>query len=120
MRIPEVKKSETELHWEELLASTTRALQLCDLDFTDLGSDDEKNILAPTSVANGIPPPPPPCVLPPPAPAAPLQSLTKTKKTVKLFWKVTYMPRKFDYLIIFPPLSSSNFLSYCLDHFFYN
>nr|XP_018909666.1 PREDICTED: uncharacterized protein LOC109038874 isoform X2 [Bemisia tabaci] len=87
MRIPEVKKSETELHWEELLASTTRALQLCDLDFTDLGSDDEKNILAPTSVANGIPPPPPPCVLPPPAPAAPLQSLTKTKKTVKLFWK---------------------------------
>ncbi|XP_050517614.1 uncharacterized protein LOC114335223 isoform X2 [Diabrotica virgifera virgifera] len=110
----EIKKSENELRWEELIASLNRSLNLCDMDFTDLGSDDEVDILAPVAVTNGIPPPPPPlkdmCSAPPPpprlvppAPAAPappmfnLQRQNKTsetkipikknKKTVKLFWK---------------------------------
>lgn len=32
-------KSETELHWEELVSNLSRSLELCDLDFTDLHSD---------------------------------------------------------------------------------
>lgn len=47
-----------------------RPLNLCDLDFTDLHSDDEKDVLAPRGLGVGIPPPPPPLaggmVLPPP------------------------------------------------------
>ncbi|XP_026684541.1 FH1/FH2 domain-containing protein 3-like [Diaphorina citri] len=96
----EIKKSETDLHWEELLKSTTKSLVLCDLDFSDLKSDEDRDILAPANVANGVPPPPPPCgVLPPPNPmgmGAPppvpnllnqKSNINKTKKTVKLFWK---------------------------------
>ncbi|KAK9886767.1 hypothetical protein WA026_018417 [Henosepilachna vigintioctopunctata] len=69
----EVKKSENELRWEELVANIKRSLNLCDMDFTDLGSEDEVDILAPTQVSNGIPPPPPPLlkdnpVAPPPPP----------------------------------------------------
>lgn len=88
---PEVKKSETDLHWEELLATSKRALQLCDLDFSDLHSDDERSVLAPTMNMNGIPPPPPPCGpcgVPPPVPNVPKAVSNKAKKTVKLFWKV--------------------------------
>lgn len=100
----EVKKSETDLHWEELLKSTTKALVLCDLDFSDLHSDEDRDILAPAHVANGVPPPPPPCGVPPPMGNPPPMSMggpppvpkllgqnstiNKTKKTVKLFWKV--------------------------------
>ncbi|XP_034482437.1 uncharacterized protein LOC117787915 isoform X2 [Drosophila innubila] len=66
----EPKKSENELHWEELVRSMTRPLNLCDLDFTDLHSDDEKDVLAPRGLGVGIPPPPPPLaggmVMPPP------------------------------------------------------
>lgn len=110
----EVKKSENELRWEELIANLNRSLNLCDMDFTDLGSEDEVDILAPVAVSNGIPPPPPPlkdiCTAPPPppritppapvAPAPPMFNLQRTcraaetkipikknKKTVKLFWK---------------------------------
>lgn len=69
----EVKKSENELRWEELMANLDRALNLCDMDFTDLASEDEVDVLAPTTVANGIPPPPPPLmkengIAPPPPP----------------------------------------------------
>lgn len=69
----EAKKSENELRWEELVANMKRPLNLCDMDFTDLGSDDECDILAPTTISNGIPPPPPPLFLengcaPPPPP----------------------------------------------------
>lgn len=98
---PEIKKSETELHWEELVNGCTRSLALCDLDFTDLHSDDEQSILGPANLAGGIPPPPPPCGVPPPIPAPAVPSLLnpsapsrltspvcKNKKTVKLFWKV--------------------------------
>jgi hypothetical protein len=56
----EAKKSETELHWEELVHSMKRPLSLCDLDFTDLRSDDEVDILSPANISNGVPPPPPP------------------------------------------------------------
>ncbi|XP_017862094.1 PREDICTED: uncharacterized protein LOC108613262 isoform X4 [Drosophila arizonae] len=66
----EPKKSENELHWEELVRNMTRPLNLCDLDFTDLHSDDEKDVLAPRGLGAGIPPPPPPLgggmVMPPP------------------------------------------------------
>ncbi|XP_018566467.1 FH1/FH2 domain-containing protein 3 isoform X3 [Anoplophora glabripennis] len=113
----EVKKSENELRWEELIANLNRSLNLCDMDFTDLGSEDEVDVLAPVVVTNGVPPPPPPlkdmggCAPPPPplsnrlAPPAPCPPLfgtnlqrynrpsdtkipmKKNKKTVKLFWK---------------------------------
>nr|XP_036217834.1 FH1/FH2 domain-containing protein 3 isoform X6 [Bactrocera oleae] len=56
----EPKKSENELHWEELVRNMTRPLNLCDLDFTDLNSEDEKDGLAPRGLGAGIPPPPPP------------------------------------------------------------
>lgn len=84
----EAKKSENELHWEELVKKLKRPLELCDLDFTDLNSDDEVDVLGPVNVTNGVPPPPPPMVptpggarappppplgarLPPPVPQAP-------------------------------------------------
>jgi len=59
-KLVEAKKSETELHWEELVHCMKRPLSLCDLDFTDLGSDDEIDILSPANISNGVPPPPPP------------------------------------------------------------
>jgi hypothetical protein len=59
-KMVEIKKSETELHWEELVHSMKRPLSLCDLDFTDLRSDDEVDILSPANISNGGPPPPPP------------------------------------------------------------
>lgn len=104
---PEPKKSENELHWEELVRNMSRPLNLCDLDFTDLGSEDEKDVLAPRGLGGTIPPPPPPLGLPPPILPPPtnlvpppmflngpakcngdsVPGVKKTKKTVKLFWK---------------------------------
>ncbi|XP_055702858.1 FH1/FH2 domain-containing protein 3 isoform X2 [Phlebotomus papatasi] len=105
---PEPKKSENELHWEELVRNMSRPLNLCDLDFTDLGSEDEKDVLAPRGLGGTIPPPPPPLgmpppILPPPTNLVPppimflngpakcngdaVPGVKKTKKTVKLFWK---------------------------------
>ncbi|KAF5302687.1 hypothetical protein FQA39_LY10183 [Lamprigera yunnana] len=111
----EAKKSENELRWEELAKLLNRPLHLCDIDFTDLHSDDEIDILAPVAASNGIPPPPPPLMggilAPPPPPlnntkstvpnppvfgvnlqriCKPIESklpIKKNKKTVKLFWK---------------------------------
>uniref|UniRef100_A0AAG5D4R0 GBD/FH3 domain-containing protein n=1 Tax=Anopheles atroparvus TaxID=41427 RepID=A0AAG5D4R0_ANOAO len=54
------KKSENELHWEEIVKNMTRKLSLCDLDFTDLTSDDDKDLLAPRGFGGAVPPPPPP------------------------------------------------------------
>ncbi|CRL03172.1 CLUMA_CG016177, isoform A [Clunio marinus] len=106
LKKPEAKKSEIELHWEELVKNMDRDLTLCDLDFTDLTEDDEVNILAARGV-NGsasIPPPPPPNRILQNQ-TSPLsksnehqngdslsndlneQTIKKTKKTVKLFWK---------------------------------
>lgn len=66
----EPKKSENELHWEELVKSMSRPLRLCDLDFTDLDAEDDVDDLAPRSLNGGPPPPPPPTlcmpVIPPP------------------------------------------------------
>ncbi|XP_074035086.1 formin homology 2 domain containing isoform X2 [Leptinotarsa decemlineata] len=110
----ETKKSENELRWEELTGNLNRSLCLCDMDFTDLASEDEVDILAPIRVGNGIPPPPPLMddmgSAPPPPPlvnriAPPIPAvigpnfqrlnrspetktpIKKNKKTVKLFWK---------------------------------
>ncbi|XP_072745288.1 uncharacterized protein [Anoplolepis gracilipes] len=63
-KLQETKKSENELHWEELVKKLKRPLALCDLDFTDLNSDDEIDVLGSANVTNGIPPPPPPMVPP--------------------------------------------------------
>lgn len=65
IRKPEPKKSENELHWEELMKNMTRSLTLCDLDFTDLHSDDDKDDLLPRAIG-AVPPPPPPIGIPPP------------------------------------------------------
>ncbi|XP_031617722.1 uncharacterized protein LOC116337370 isoform X6 [Contarinia nasturtii] len=111
IRKPEPKKSENELHWEELMKNMTRPLNLCDLDFTDLHSDDDKDDLLPRGLGGSVPPPPPPIGIPPPMKAmlstleppppnmrqmnglktttSPTNNalIKKNKKTVKLFWK---------------------------------
>lgn len=112
---PEPKKSENELHWEELVRNMSRPLNLCDLDFTDLTVDDDKDLLAPRGLGGSIPPPPPPIGMPNPPPslmarstaaippplfpsmanaptpasrdAMAMTTIKKNKKTVKLFWK---------------------------------
>lgn len=66
-KLQETKKSENELHWEELVKKLKRPLALCDLDFTDLNSEDEIDVLGSANVTNGVPPPPPP-MAPPMAP----------------------------------------------------
>lgn len=55
----EFKKSENELHWEELVQNMDRPLILCDLDFTDLHIEDDKDILSPRGLGGSVPPPPP-------------------------------------------------------------
>lgn len=72
MKKLEPKKSENELHWEELMKNMTRPLKLCDLDFTDLLSADDKDDLAPRGMGNCIPPPPPPMGNVPPPMMRPL------------------------------------------------
>ncbi|KYN40215.1 FH1/FH2 domain-containing protein 3 [Trachymyrmex septentrionalis] len=63
-KLQETKKSENELHWEELVKKLKRPLALCDLDFTDLNSEDEIDVLGSANVTNGVPPPPPPMAPP--------------------------------------------------------
>lgn len=79
------RKTETDLQWERLVSECDRSLQLCDLDFSALHSDDDSDVLASSSLLGGIPPPPPPCPMLPPMQQ---HVAKKTKKTVKLFWKV--------------------------------
>ncbi|XP_026462280.1 LOW QUALITY PROTEIN: FH1/FH2 domain-containing protein 3-like [Ctenocephalides felis] len=55
----DIKKTENELHWEQLVQNLDRPLNLCDLDFTDLKSDEEDNGSGPQNLNNGPPPPPP-------------------------------------------------------------
>ncbi|XP_008179653.1 FH1/FH2 domain-containing protein 3 isoform X4 [Acyrthosiphon pisum] len=78
------RKTETDLQWERLVSECDRSLQLCDLDFSTLHSDDDSDVLASSSFLGGIPPPPPPCPMLPPMQQ---HVAKKTKKTVKLFWK---------------------------------
>lgn len=99
-------KKESEQMWDQLMA---KPLKLCirDIDFTDLGEEDDQGILDSGGlIGSGTlappPPPPPPCPFtfspppPPPAPGAapapppPLQTesslFQKKKKTIRLFW----------------------------------
>lgn len=67
LKKPEPKKSEIELHWEELIKNMDRDLMLCDLDFRDLTEEDEVNVLQPRGLmGSAIPPPPPLQNKPPP------------------------------------------------------
>lgn len=52
------KKSEIEMHWEELIENMDRPLILNDLDFTDLTENDDLNIFAILPKKGIIPPPP--------------------------------------------------------------
>lgn len=104
-------KHEIDLYWKELVDSINRPLKLCDLDFTDLNTEDEADVFGHHREEGEIPPPPPMLILPPtnktdykvpvppmsanpvpakapkvPAPPPIIQSV-KNKKTVKLFWK---------------------------------
>lgn len=80
--VPETpKKSENDLHWEQLMRSLQRPLVLCDLDFSDLNEGDDVNATVLTLSMNGGsggvpppppgPPPPPPLGGPPPPPRLP-------------------------------------------------
>lgn len=66
MKKAEPKKSENELHWEELKKNMTRPLMLCDLDFTDLLTEDDNDNSTPRGVGGCVPPPPPPLKIAPP------------------------------------------------------
>jgi hypothetical protein len=55
---PEPKKSEIEMHWEELVENMDRPLMLNDLDFTDLTEDDDVSIFTPLPKKGFVPPPP--------------------------------------------------------------
>jgi FH1/FH2 domain-containing protein 3 len=63
LKKPEPKKSEIELHWEELMKNMDRDLMLCDLDFRDLTEEDEVNVLQPKGLSGSAIPPPPPLQL---------------------------------------------------------
>uniref|UniRef100_A0ABD2XR27 FH1/FH2 domain-containing protein 3 n=1 Tax=Trichogramma kaykai TaxID=54128 RepID=A0ABD2XR27_9HYME len=63
-KLPEVKKSENELHWEELVNSFKGELISCGCDFTDLSAEDDIGLLGPVQTSNGVPPPPPPPMQP--------------------------------------------------------
>lgn len=72
LKKPEPKKSEIELHWEELMKNLDRDLILCDLDFRDLTADDDRNVMMPRgNIGSSIPPPPPAMNNPPPNPVPP-------------------------------------------------
>lgn len=63
LKKPEPKKSEIELHWEELMKNMDRDLILCDLDFRDLNEEDEINVLTPRGINGSSIPPPPPAMM---------------------------------------------------------
>ncbi|XP_014366479.2 uncharacterized protein LOC106717236 isoform X2 [Papilio machaon] len=116
-KVPELKISENDLHWEKLKQSgLNREFHICDLDFSDLKQDSDDEMTSPTKNGNSGPPPPPPNMfpslgMPPPMPGSqphtpknsvpnpppslPLDlgqdcdrgTIKKNKKTVKLFWR---------------------------------
>lgn len=69
---PEPDEREGEAQWEKIMASTTRALVICDIDFSDL-RDEEEEKKGDVPVSGGPPPPPPPPggAGPPPPPPPP-------------------------------------------------
>ncbi|XP_073678616.1 FH1/FH2 domain-containing protein 3-like, partial [Garra rufa] len=70
---PPPPKKESDCIWDQLMASP-RELRIGDIDFTDLGDEDDQDVLDSGSLYNSgdlpAPPPPPPCPfnLPPPPP----------------------------------------------------
>ena len=48
----EQKKSDNELHWDFLVSNLNRALEICDLDFTELKTDDDVDIISPHQLCN--------------------------------------------------------------------
>lgn len=48
------------------MKNMTRPLTLCDLDFTDLRSEDDIDEMTPRGLGSSVPPPPPPIGIPPP------------------------------------------------------
>uniref|UniRef100_A0A672LJR1 Formin homology 2 domain containing 3 n=1 Tax=Sinocyclocheilus grahami TaxID=75366 RepID=A0A672LJR1_SINGR len=97
---PTPPKKESDHIWDQLMA-TPRELRIKELDFTDLGEEDDVDILDVGNVIGSSdltpPPPPPPCLPslppppplfgcppPPPIPEPPL--FQKKKKTIRLFW----------------------------------
>uniref|UniRef100_A0A9J8B7U1 Formin homology 2 domain containing 3b n=2 Tax=Cyprinus carpio TaxID=7962 RepID=A0A9J8B7U1_CYPCA len=98
---PTPPKKESDHIWDQLIA-TPRELRIKELDFTDLGEEDDVDILDVSNVIGSsdlTPPPPPPlflpslppppplfgCPPPPPIPGEPLL-FQKKKKTIRLFW----------------------------------
>lgn len=83
-----IKKSETDLQWEEIVKGFDRELKLCDMDFTDLTEDDDEKNKLPKTGCN-IPPPPPPLIGLPKlmndtSKTKSDMSIIKTKKTVSI------------------------------------
>ncbi|XP_034163312.2 FH1/FH2 domain-containing protein 3 isoform X5 [Pangasianodon hypophthalmus] len=99
-------KKESDHIWDQLMAKP-HELRIRDIDFTDLGDEDEQDILDSEGfIGSGAlappPPPPPPCpfnMTPPPPPPAPgagpvpppppqpeCSLFQKKKKTIRLFW----------------------------------
>lgn len=67
---PPPPKKESDYIWDQLMA-TPRELRIGDIDFTDLGDEEDQDVLDSGSLTSGdVPPPPPPCPfnLPPPPP----------------------------------------------------
>uniref|UniRef100_A0A8C1M4M0 Formin homology 2 domain containing 3a n=1 Tax=Cyprinus carpio TaxID=7962 RepID=A0A8C1M4M0_CYPCA len=95
-------KKESDCIWDQLMASP-RDLRIGDIDFTDLGDEDDEDALDSGSLYNSgdllAPPPPPPIRVPPPPPCFSIQAppppqqeaeqpplFQKRKKTIRLFW----------------------------------
>lgn len=56
------KRAENDLQWEQLMKTLVRPLKIKDMDFTDLGAEDDVDVFQNgwgNGVANGFPPPPP-------------------------------------------------------------
>lgn len=138
-------KKDMELTWERLEASPVQ-LRIKDLDFTDLGEEEDLDILDTGPMANGsfLPPgikassigaltvPPPPPAVPgcPPPPGLPGSSATdgpseaKKKRTVKLFWKElkqldgTVGPSRFGQATLWASLQTVEVNTAKLEHLF--
>ncbi|KAF5880048.1 FH1/FH2 domain-containing protein 3-like, partial [Clarias magur] len=99
-------KKECEQMWDQLMAKP-RELRIRDMDFTDLGDEDDQDVLVSGNlIGSGAlappPPPPPPCPFniappppppafgagpaPPPPPQLECPLIQKKKKTIRLFW----------------------------------
>ncbi|KAM9496760.1 FH1/FH2 domain-containing protein 3 [Clarias gariepinus] len=99
-------KKECDQMWDQLMVKP-RELRIRDMDFTDLGDEDDEDVLVSGDlIGSGAlappPPPPPPCPFiitppppppafgagpaPPPPPQLECPLIQKKKKTIRLFW----------------------------------